>query len=302
MNLRRNILIFHQAALGDFVLTWPLAMALGRVFAQSRVMYVTGSDKGRLAEDAIGVEAVSADDGWHALHGDGVEPNDHVRRMLAATQLVVLFAQNDEPSFAAGLHKNAGDVPMVVLRPNPPADVHVWDHHLAQLAGDGRLADYVRQMQSLVRTQGLIARLPSESNTVFIHPGSGSIEKNWPVELFAALGAELRGRGKKVALLLGEAERERFDAASRSRLSDAADEVIEPADLPALRRTLTAAAAYVGNDSGPTHLAAMLGVPTVALFGPASSPAQWHPVGPRAAVCPFDTSVGGVVDQLLSLG
>ena len=300
MNLRRNILIFHQAALGDFVLTWPLAMALGRVFAQSRVMYVTGSDKGRLAEDVIGVEAVSADDGWHALHGDGVEPSDRVHRMLAATQFVVLFAQNDEPTFWANIAKHVGDVPMVVLSPNPPEGVHVWDHHLAQLAGDGRLADYVRQMQSLVRSQGVATRPVSASKTVLIHPGSGSPAKNWPVESFVALADELHRRGRNVTMVLGDVERERLDASSRKRLADASDHVAEPTDLSALRRLIGMSAAFAGNDSGPTHLAAMLGLPTVALFGPASSPAQWHPVGPRVATCSFDTPISDIADRLVT--
>ena len=40
---------------------------------------------------------------------------------------------------------------------------------------------------------------------------------------------------------------------------------------------------FVGNDSGTTHLAAMLGAPTVALFGP-TDPAVWAPTGPRVRV------------------
>src|SRR6185295_7543783 len=53
MALRRNILIFHQAALGDFIVTWPLAMALSRIMPQSRVIYVTHSQKGKLAERVL---------------------------------------------------------------------------------------------------------------------------------------------------------------------------------------------------------------------------------------------------------
>ena len=43
---------------------------------------------------------------------------------------------------------------------------------------------------------------------------------------------------------------------------------------------LTGAGGYVGHDSGPTHLAAMIGLPTLALFGP-TDPAIWSPLGPR---------------------
>ena len=58
--LRRNVLIFHQGALGDFVLTWPLAMALSRLFPQSRVMYVAASQKGALAVVTLDAEELSA--------------------------------------------------------------------------------------------------------------------------------------------------------------------------------------------------------------------------------------------------
>jgi len=50
------VLIFHQAALGDFIVTWPIAVALGRIFAQSRVSYITAAGKGQLAGRVIGVD------------------------------------------------------------------------------------------------------------------------------------------------------------------------------------------------------------------------------------------------------
>ena len=61
MALRRNILLFHQGALGDFVLTWPIALALARIHPQSRVFYVTHAQKGKLAEKVLGVESVRSD-------------------------------------------------------------------------------------------------------------------------------------------------------------------------------------------------------------------------------------------------
>jgi len=61
--LKRNVVIFHQAALGDFIITWPLAMALSRVFPQSRIIYVTHSQKGALA---------SACCAWNRRCGDGM--------------------------------------------------------------------------------------------------------------------------------------------------------------------------------------------------------------------------------------
>ncbi|MDB5328384.1 MAG: putative glycosyltransferase [Phycisphaerales bacterium] len=297
---RRYILIFHQAALGDFVMTWPLAMALGRVFAQSRVMYVTGVDKGQLAEAVLGVESLSADSGWHALHGTAETTDERMLRMLKGTQCVVLFAQNEEAVFVENIRKYAGDdVPLILIQPNPPAGIHVMAHQLAQLGGNGKLNGYVEQMQTLVRTAGL-ANSGGAKSGVLIHPGSGSSGKNWPIELFLKVATLLSAAGETVTFVLGEVEREKWDAKAHAALRAAA-KVIEPADLSALRAALTRSAAFIGNDSGPTHLAAMLGLRTVAMFGPASSPEQWHPVGPRVTVLPFDSLAEAVVSAVAAM-
>jgi ADP-heptose:LPS heptosyltransferase len=54
-------------------------------------------------------------------------------------------------------------------------------------------------------------------------------------------------------------------------------------DLPELAAILSRAALVVGNDSGVTHLAALSGAPTLALFGP-FDPAYWSPIGPRVGL------------------
>src|SRR3982074_1768604 len=66
MLARRNVLIFHLGALGDFLLTWPVALALGRLHPQSRIFYVTHAGKGRLAEQVLRIEAADIESGWHS--------------------------------------------------------------------------------------------------------------------------------------------------------------------------------------------------------------------------------------------
>ena len=83
-------------------------------------------------------------------------------------------------------------------------------------------------------------------------------------------------------VLVGEVERERMPAATLKAFADVA-EVVEPATLPAMVDALIGTSGFVGHDSGPTHLAAMLGLPTLALFGP-TDPAAWSPLGPRVTV------------------
>src|SRR6478752_3633268 len=80
--LRRNVLIFHQAALGDFVVSWPLALALGRMYPQSRLAYVTAGEKGKLATRAIRTEAIDVEAGWHHLFGDAAGLPESNRKVL----------------------------------------------------------------------------------------------------------------------------------------------------------------------------------------------------------------------------
>lgn len=56
-----------------------------------------------------------------------------------------------------------------------------------------------------------------------------------------------------------------------------------PASLFDLAELVRSASLYIGHDTGPTHLAAQLGVPTLALFGPTDA-SIWRPVGPLARI------------------
>jgi ADP-heptose:LPS heptosyltransferase len=92
----------------------------------------------------------------------------------------------------------------------------------------------------------------------------------------------MRAGSGRIVFLAGEAETGRhWTAADERALRDRGGE--RPSDLAELAAAVRGALLFVGNDAGPTHLAAQLGVPTLALFGP-SDPARWAPVGPRTAV------------------
>jgi ADP-heptose:LPS heptosyltransferase len=108
-------------------------------------------------------------------------------------------------------------------------------------------------------------------------PGSGSPRKNWPG--FGHLARRLVAAGCAVVLVGGPADGEALAAAREVAGGEVALVADEPLDRVAA--LLAEAAAVVANDSGPAHLAAALGVPTLALFGP-SDPHRWRPRGPRA--------------------
>jgi ADP-heptose:LPS heptosyltransferase len=110
-----------------------------------------------------------------------------------------------------------------------------------------------------------------------VHPGSGSPAKTWPADRFGevvdALGVE------RFLLVEGPA-----DAAAAAPLRARRGAVLARGlGTRVLGAALARAAAFVGNDSGVTHLAAAWGAPTVAIFGP-TDPGVWSPVGPRVTV------------------
>lgn len=118
---------------------------------------------------------------------------------------------------------------------------------------------------------------------VWLQPGARYWFKAWPAERFADLADRLAGTyGCRV--LIGGDTSERGIAESIRKQARSAPTVL------AGRTTLLQSAAimrrcalFVGNDNGPMHMAAALGVPVVALFGP-SDPAEWGPRGSRLRV------------------
>ena len=110
---------------------------------------------------------------------------------------------------------------------------------------------------------------------VAVHPGSGSPSKNWPVERFVDILRRLRANHSEVVAILGEADVAEAAVLARE-LPDLP--VLEGLTLVELAATLAECRAYLGNDSGITHVAAAVGLPTTALFGPSDADV-WAPRG-----------------------
>ena len=279
--LRRNVLIFHTGALGDFILAWPLAMAAGRLFPQSRIICVTHAQKGVLAEKALRVEWADIEGGWHRLFSDGELPPP-AGKTLAGAHTIFTFLGQPNDDWSRNVRAINPEVNLHYLRTQPPANFagHASEYLLESLSSTPAVQKAVEQILRSVADRGLGVRTSNE--LTLIHPGSGSREKCWPIPHFTELAKRLTASGHTVRFLIGEVERERFSASDLRQLMSAAP-VVEPQNLIELYRELTFARAFIGNDSGPTHLASIMGVPTIALFGP-TDPAVWKPLGPRVQV------------------
>lgn len=139
---------------------------------------------------------------------------------------------------------------------------------------------------------------------VALAPGSGSRAKCWPRESWIEFARRLHRAGKSMLIVIGPVEAERDDP--RDWAWPCPVRILENVSCVELARALGSCSAFVGNDSGPSHLAAMLGLPTIALFG-AGLPAVFAPLGPRAVVlqgsaqAPPDVAVDVVLRELATL-
>jgi len=263
-----STLVFHHGALGDSVLIWPLLRAL------DRATLVAPMGKAKLA--ARWVAGIAALDGETTDHTRMFVPqakaecSDAWRARLAGASTIISFVSTGNDAWAVNARAMAPNAAMAFVRPRPSDDdapTHLMDFHLQQMHNAGLDIEPVDP-----------PRRHNRDGLVVIHPGSGGAAKRWPLERFIAVIDHLVAIGRPPTVVIGEVERDTWPA-DDVRLIGSLAEIACPDDLIELSRLLARASVYLGNDSGPTHLAAQLGVPTIALFGP-SDPRIWSPIGP----------------------
>src|SRR3954469_21556066 len=145
--LRRNVLILHSGALGDFVLAWPLVLALGRLHPQSRIICVTHASKGALAEAALRVESGDIEHGWHGLFTDDVgEIDQRAMKLLDAAHAVYSFLSDEK--LTKNLSARASHAQIVSLRTIPPEGwtKHASDWLIEQLTPQPAVKSAVEQI------------------------------------------------------------------------------------------------------------------------------------------------------------
>jgi len=271
-------LLFHQTALGDFGLALPVLRGLaGRgeswvVSPWSRIELATALLPGVRGMDIELFE-------FSRLHvpGGPSHLSPMVKKLFDGAELIVGFIAAEDGDWAENVRRLAPRAELACVPPRPPADwgehVHAWYAAALDRAGLGGLLD---------PTPGVDLHEPD--GPIVVHPGSGGVSKQWPLDRFEALIDRLHDAepDRPIRVIAGEAEVDRWPPDTLAAWE-------ERHHLTVIRTTaglldaMRDAAVYVGTDAGPTHVAAQAGLPTVALFGP-TDPAVWAPVGPRARV------------------
>ncbi len=284
-------LIFHGGALGDLVLTIQLALRLLSPARGDGLHVVSRTHPGALDACRPQVRRSGAESlGLHWLYAEHAEPAPpRLAELVAGARVLnTLGAVDSLPHRRLALLAPAA---LYSLDPRPRPDLrrHITRQWLTDLELQGLLvAKCVHQRPEqrglgvplALRQRGaeLLSQARSRPGALVIHPGSGGRAKCWSLENFVALARQARAAGRSACFVLGPAELEWWANATLARLRDEFPTFTLPSpdDLSAL---LAAAGAVVANDSGPAHLAALLGTRTVVLFGPTSG-VIWQPLGP----------------------
>ena len=293
-----RLLVVRNDGLGDFILTLPLIAALKEQLPMCRITVLAGPVAAALAPMLPDIDEVIVDEGWllkrHVGRGSKGKDPAAVKAGRTALEARIRAGRFDAAVFAyaeaasAALVHRAG----VPLRAGPLRRAFFWRFNaFATRSRKGsRLSEY-RLNLGLLRVLGLAERyaaprlevepIPAKGHRpVVLHPYKrNETALSWPLDRFQALAAALAGAGHPV-LVVGDADDEpvlaqHFGAMGGVRLSTGNT-------LAELVSLIAGAAAFVGNSSGPLHLAGLTGTPHVGLFprNRVSAPARWATLPP----------------------
>jgi ADP-heptose:LPS heptosyltransferase len=291
----QKILVIRAGALGDCLLMLPVLNAL-RTHAPHACLDVMGYPErwawalGRGLVDAV---HTIERPGMHWLFCPGREIPETLKSFFGAYDVILSYRPDPDGVFEHSLQTLGARLVLshAPFPPPPPPKIHVADYALQPLRKLGvRPSTAVAPLRLTDEELALVQPFfdihhidPSRHSLVVVHPGSGSAAKRWPLENFAALLEALEtATALRTIVVVGYAE-EDVVAKLLPLLHAARPLIADKWPLLPTAALIQQATVFVGHDSGLTHLAAALGRPTVAIFGP-TDPAIWGPRGARVTV------------------
>ena len=295
MTTQGHLTVMRSGALGDAVLTLPTTTALRHEFGDLPIHLVFP----RMMADVAGSDFFTDVGGTSvaSLFDPAADMPATTRATLSGSCFLLAYSSRGDELHNRLQQFVAGDV--VVWDPRPPEGFsqHITRHLSQPLRELGMpVGEWVpcitlspEQRIHLERDldRDLTAKFgrPEGSPLVAVHPGSGGTHKCWPKQYFAELMEELRLSGVRVVVPLGPVEAGSPWVFGKPAFPGVHS--IWPKTVAHLAALLERVDLFVGNDSGPGHVAAAMGTPTISLFGP-TNPVIWRPLGPDAAVIASD--------------
>ena len=291
----RSMLILHQGALGDFILALPSLEVLRRAFPQARSVIMGYPRILELIENRFYAEEILSIDqrGMASFFVRGGPLDLRLSQFFKTFDLIAVFGKNGEGNLIGNLNRVC-EGRILHINPFPRWDggIHLIDHLLMELSRYGFSASERIPKLFLNESDRTWAReywmekgvtAEGRETVIIIHPGSGSKKKVWPLDRFLKLTEVLQQHlSSRILVVLGPAEgpetRKIFEN-ERPGLFILAKGL----SLIQLASVMEGSRLFVGNDSGISHLAAALGIPTLAMFGP-TDPKVWSPRGRNVMV------------------
>jgi heptosyltransferase-2 len=277
---RGKILVIRGGAIGDFILTLPAIAALRRQFPHAHLEVLGYPHIIQLARAGGLVDRVQSIEA-RALAGF------FARRGLLAEDLADYFSEFDiilsylydpDDIFKTNIARcSTAQFVVGPYRPNEAEKVHATKVYLRPLERFAIFdADHVPRLKLSAPPVGSENKKPPPPPTLALHPGSGSEKKNWPEAKWANLLQHLVNTTDLNLLLIGgEAEGERLQRLAAA-LPITRTKVAQSLPLTGLAQMIQSCGAFIGHDSGISHLAAALGLPGIVLWGNTSEDI-WRP-------------------------
>ncbi|MBA2396087.1 MAG: glycosyltransferase family 9 protein [Ktedonobacteraceae bacterium] len=274
-----HYLIVRPGAIGDTLLTFPVIQALRAQSSNPHITFVGNAAVLPLALAAHIAEEVFDYDSrqWSALFAtDGIH-SPTLQALLQHIDVAICWLRDPEQIVERNL-RSLGIQRIVIAPGHPSHNEHI------------HIVDYLARTLNLQQPVPFNPLFYTPDNThirdhsmqpIAIHPGSGGSHKCWPITHFASLIIKLWQRNIPILLLAGPADSERMTTLlSLLPLPSSPTLLTTLIDVPlqTIAQQLQDCVGYIGNDAGITHLAALLALPTIVLFGP-SDPHIWRPYG-----------------------
>lgn len=273
-----TILLVRPGALGDTILSLPLLASIRSEFPEALITFLGNCSYRDLLPSGTEFQSIDASR-WLWLFGSGA----HQGGTRAFSRAYVILNHGEDVTRNL---LNMGTGCALTTSSIPAAGKHVVEHLHEALA-----------LPVPPKLPALLELAPREkSDVIWIHPGSGGPKKCVPLEIITHLADILR-RETRLDLAVTAGEADGFLKAHplwENLIRGPRTYLLENSPLLELARELGSARLFVGNDSGISHLAAGLGVPS-AVFFIASDPIQWAPWVPPEKLKIIDYRVGGAM-------
>lgn len=286
---RRTILIIHPGGLGDVLLSLEALASMRARAPHHEFVLLAGSDVGHLLVQCGVIEHLWAIESGvlGALFAGVVELSAAQIGVLRRCDQVVGWLSDETGALRRTLQE-CGVTRVILQSPTSTAGVHQSDRFLQTVQGESlaearspfRLqlpAQVIQSGVNLLRDMGVSRTMP----LVICHPGSGSRDKCVRVETWSQLMRGCRDRQRIPAVVLGPADEQVSMAIEAQRVPELP--ILRPRSVTMLAAILMQARTFIGHDSGVAHLAAALGVSTIAMFGPTDEQ-RWAPRGSHVTV------------------